>query len=262
MTRSLSFPAINPTSNLGCSTTSDVALPGAYTKAKYFLIMMVEKRTLVLRGDLLILLSLCALVTVVNARRMGDSTAFLNSVRYTQYHHQKTPVLSLQHQEQQCARQPNLPLHVMKPLDEMASAVGDEEDNEEDGDGDDPASLSSSFYDLESIYDPELPGMVESFSEFDRDEDEILTEREDRFYVDEKGERRKVEKCILVGVEDLSARRKLHKRMSQNMRYAEIGYTAVDEEDMLFTLDESLTEMRELIKTAGLECVAGKPIIS
>ena len=82
-----------------------------------------------------------------------------------------------------------------------------------------------------------------------RDEDAILEEREDRMYMDEKGIRRKVERCILVGVEDLSAQRKAKR--------AELYYdplqTTEGADPPTFTLEESLIEMRELIKTAGLE---------
>ena len=104
------------------------------------------------------------------------------------------------------------------PLDELASIVDDSEEQDQ----------GSSFYDVEpgehqadenfldaydeSEEDTNLPGSVSSFSDFDRDEDQILTEREDRFFIDEKGHRRKVERCILVGVEDLSEKRRLLKK--------------------------------------------------
>lgn len=89
------------------------------------------------------------------------------------------------------------------------------------------------------------PGEDE-FSFFYRDEDDMLTEREDRLYTDEKGIRREIEKCILVGVEDLSAQRKAKK--------AELYYDPLDSEadPPCFTLEESMIEMRELVKTAGL----------
>ena len=51
----------------------------------------------------------------------------------------------------------------------------------------------------------------DDFSFYYRDEDEILTEREDRLYIDEHGVRRKIERCILVGVEDLAEQRKAKK---------------------------------------------------
>uniref|UniRef100_A0A6T7J2N9 Hflx-type G domain-containing protein n=1 Tax=Attheya septentrionalis TaxID=420275 RepID=A0A6T7J2N9_9STRA len=82
-------------------------------------------------------------------------------------------------------------------------------------------------------------------TEFARDQDDMLTEREDRMYVDESGQRRKVETCILVGVEDLSAKR------SQNRMTTKNGNP--EESVVYFDIDESLVEMRELIKTAGLE---------
>jgi GTP-binding protein HflX len=76
---------------------------------------------------------------------------------------------------------------------------------------------------------------------FTRDEDDILTEREDRMYVDDKGIKRKIEKCLLVGVENLSAKRHSERDNSDDSVY--------------FSLDESMKEMKELIKTAGLDCV-------
>ena len=65
--------------------------------------------------------------------------------------------------------------------------------------------------------------------------------------MDENGIRRKVEKCILVAVEDLSA---MYKARKADMYYDPLN----DETDApLFTLEESMIEMRELIKTAGLK---------
>jgi len=86
----------------------------------------------------------------------------------------------------------------------------------------------------------------EDFSFNQRDEDDILTEREDRLYTDEKGVRRKIERCILVGVEDLATQRKAKK--------AEVYYDplSAEVEPPCFSLEESMIEMRELIKTAGL----------
>jgi len=90
----------------------------------------------------------------------------------------------------------------------------------------------------------------EDLSLYYRDEDDILTEREDRLYTDESGVRRKIERCILVGVEDLTAQRKAKK--------AELYYdpSNAEAEPPCFSLEESMIEMRELIRTAGLslEC--------
>lgn len=87
----------------------------------------------------------------------------------------------------------------------------------------------------------------DDFSFYYRDEDDILTEREDRLYTDANGIRRKVERCILVGVEDLSVQRKAKR--------AELYYDPLtgDAESPCFTLEESMIEMRELIRTAGLD---------
>ena len=93
---------------------------------------------------------------------------------------------------------------------------------------------------------------VDSWNDYQRDEDDILTEREDRLFLTEDGtlEDRPREGCILVGVEDLSAKR----RAVQAARNA--GRELLPEEDQTyFTLEESMTEMRELIKTSGMELV-------
>mmetsp|Transcript_21913 Transcript_21913/g.45032 ORF Transcript_21913/g.45032 Transcript_21913/m.45032 type:complete len:653 (+) Transcript_21913:197-2155(+) len=86
----------------------------------------------------------------------------------------------------------------------------------------------------------------EDVSFYYRDEDDMLTEREDRLYTDDNGIRRVVERCILVGVEDLAAQRKARK--------SELYYDPLDDEAdaPLFSLEESMIEMRELIRTAGL----------
>ena len=88
----------------------------------------------------------------------------------------------------------------------------------------------------------------DDFSFFDREEDDMLTEREDRLYTDERGIRRKIERCILVGVEDLTAQRKAKKA---DLYYDPLSGEAA--EPPCFSLEESMIEMRELIKTAGLE---------
>jgi hypothetical protein len=89
----------------------------------------------------------------------------------------------------------------------------------------------------------------EDLKYFNRDQDDMLTEREDRMYISDKGIRRKVERCILVGVEDLSVQRK--------GRRAELYFDPLAESSEAdapcFTLDESMTEMKELIRTAGLD---------
>jgi len=98
-----------------------------------------------------------------------------------------------------------------------------------------------------------------------RDNDDLLTEREDRLYVDEHGRRRKVETCILVGVEDAKTRQQ-RKRFSSSSSSSYnsndndnenslVTYTHPEEEALYFSLTESLTEMRELIATSGMEVV-------
>ena len=96
----------------------------------------------------------------------------------------------------------------------------------------------------------------DDYSYYYRDSDDILTEREDRLYMDEKGVRRKVERCILVGVEDLSAQ---YKARRAEMYYDPLQEANADEtgQSGYFTLEESMVEMRELIRTSGLE-IAGE----
>lgn len=101
------------------------------------------------------------------------------------------------------------------------------------------------FYDVDYEDDEDWDGL--SDYDFARDEDDLLTEREDRLYVDEQGERVKVESCVLVAVENLAAKRKSEKRERS---------LHPEEWEVYFSLDESMIEMRELIRTAGLECVA------
>ncbi|KAL7450833.1 hypothetical protein ACHAWC_002694, partial [Mediolabrus comicus] len=105
--------------------------------------------------------------------------------------------------------------------------------------------IDSFFEDIESEFD-DLEKEHHTTSPSDPDyadtaltdeEDRILTDREDRLfqYINNT---QKVESCILVGVEDLSAQRKANK--------------AVHDIALSWTLEESMNEMRELIKTAGL----------
>lgn len=102
---------------------------------------------------------------------------------------------------------------------------------------DDEELLPSGFYDLPSAFlddvEDDHDQDEEDFSGFTREQADILEEREDRLFL----HGRPIERCILVGVEDLSQRRKRN----------------ADESS--FTLEESLTEMRELIRTAGMEIV-------
>jgi GTPase len=106
---------------------------------------------------------------------------------------------------------------------------------------------------------------------FVREESDRMEELEDRTYVDSSGMKRKVERCVLVGVEDVSKMRRSRRTdqkivvsasdfaVAADRYYSEFDdelYGEVDRDDEpYFTLDESMTEMRELIKTAGLDLV-------
>jgi len=117
------------------------------------------------------------------------------------------------------------------------------------------------------------------FAGFAREEADILDERESRMYAATAG---KAERCVLVGVEDRSELRR-NKQRNNGKKKAGKGdlyspyYESADrsepvddrgdvfagddddddEGDAAFTLDESLVEMRELIKTAGMD-IAGE----
>lgn len=91
-----------------------------------------------------------------------------------------------------------------------------------------------------------------------------MTEREDRLYVDENGNRVKVERCILVGVEDLAAMRKSRRnafaqlqqqRHQHNQDGSNMRQEHPEEMEAYFSLEESMIEMRDLIETAGMELV-------
>ena len=111
------------------------------------------------------------------------------------------------------------------------------------------SSPSVSFEDIESDYDDVTLLSSPDMEIFDNEhnynnnvaltdeEDRILTDREDRLfqYINNT---QKIESCILVGVEDLSKARKA-KKMNNELEES-------------YTLEESMVEMRELIKTSGL----------
>ena len=119
------------------------------------------------------------------------------------------------------------------PTDPLIPPLDDNDQNVNDEGG---------FFDIVDSNDEEAE------EGFVRDEADRLEELEDRFYVDEKGLQRKIERCILVGVEDVTALR--HRiREQQERNGAAVG------EPPYFTLEESMMEMRELIKTAGLDLV-------
>lgn len=129
-------------------------------------------------------------------------------------------------------------------------ALDGESLSEEEGGG------GGGFYDLNYDYDNQNDGDYYDNEEedsnpdvvtthrtksFQRDEDLILTEKEDRLFEHTV----ETEKCILVGVEDLG----LARRSSR-------GSSPSQEPQVYFSLAESMTEMRELLKTAGLSLQA------
>lgn len=129
----------------------------------------------------------------------------------------------------------------------LFDSAGFDDDEEEDDDDSiflvkDMSNYQTDYkidYDTDEIY---ADGQ---FNIYARDEDDILAERESRKYVDESGRSIRKEKCILVGVEDLSAAYKDRKSMNKPDA----------ERDVHFDFQQSMEEMKELISTSGMECV-------
>jgi GTPase len=122
------------------------------------------------------------------------------------------------------------------------------------------------------------------YAQFEREEASILEEREARLFVDEFGIQRKIETCILIGVEDVSKLRRKEQEDRKSLlqsssssaaslndyasrsstmffddasriQKSDSGNNIGNDNDVYFTLDESMTEMAELIRTAGMEIV-------
>jgi GTP-binding protein HflX len=160
-------------------------------------------------------------------------------------------------------------------------------DDDEEDDVDD-TTAGSAFYDIDYVDDNENGDEsgtneeddLEDLEEFTRDKVVMMEEQEDRFYMDAYGSKRRIDTCILIGVEDVTAKRRNRKNI--NMPGSDAGAfpdldafdttTAAAEaataasssrknsrtkndDGVYFTLEESMTEMRELIKTSGLELV-------
>lgn len=103
-------------------------------------------------------------------------------------------------------------------------------------------------------------------TKYSRDDDYILTEREDRLFINEKGEKVDFkEKCILVSVEDVSALRKNNRFMQQynngdididdDISGSTTSSMNPEEWSVYFTSEESMEEMKDLIRTCGMELV-------
>ncbi len=123
----------------------------------------------------------------------------------------------------------NAELTAAKALE--TSSFLDDEDEEDDN--------FNFWMEEEGSYYDEQPQLQPSYL---RDEEEILTEREDRLYSNASNRQRTVvETCILVGVDDISEERKQHQQKHRG--------------GGIFTMEESMKEMRELIKTAGMVLV-------
>lgn len=172
------------------------------------------------------------------------------------------------------------------PLSPMDLPLEEEEEEKEEQGG---QPRSGGFYDLDDteleqenmLLDPTASRSTtlsylssDQFDGYEREEADILEEREARLYENAI----QMERCVLVGVEDMSAKRKLQRNRRQRQRLDpygtssnplqqpwnqgayndayDDGYHDVDDDSMnVFTLEESLTEMKELIKTAGMEVV-------
>jgi GTPase len=142
------------------------------------------------------------------------------------------------------------------------------------------ASTTSSSLDDGNILGAEYPdaSLLQEgggeYAQFEREEANILEEREARLFVDEFGIQRKIETCILIGVEDVGKLRRKEQEgrkspLLSSFSSSDAGNTMffddasiqksnndnTNDNDVYFTLDESMTEMAELIRTAGMEIV-------
>ena len=144
-----------------------------------------------------------------------------------------------------------------------------------------PQLLSSGsvfFEDVESDYDLGLhfgggDGSRDSSSSSSAGGDATALTDEEARYISDREERgltsfvnntREVERCILVGVEDLSGARRARRMAGQRRRDAAADGSGGGEDDgggstsdadgveLTWTLEESMIEMRELIKTSGM----------
>jgi 50S ribosomal subunit-associated GTPase HflX len=102
------------------------------------------------------------------------------------------------------------------------------------------------------------------------EEARIIEDREERLFQHGNNNTRLAERCILVGVEDLSSTRKARKTSLRQKRREEDNNDSRDDNNnddsnnnernnvvdddisLTWTLEESMVEMRELIKTSGL----------
>jgi GTP-binding protein HflX len=148
---------------------------------------------------------------------------------------QRSVVTSHHHQQQEEAAKNPFPFYELESDTDTALRATDTAMNVLDEINADTIFSQSDNNDYDIFYrgEEDVEGDVD-FDSFLRDQADILEEREDRLYVDSRGIKRKVETCVLVGVEDTTATR--------------LG-------DNEFTLEESMIEMRELVDTAGLKLV-------
>lgn len=134
-----------------------------------------------------------------------------------------------------------------------------------------PSGLAVSFEDVESDYYDGIPNEEDDHRDLALTDEEAraLSDREERGLGTSTAPR--VERCILVGVEDLSsvrrARRTTVRRTTRDDRENVLDDVVADDNDrprhddgrvsdvdvgLTWSLEESMVEMRELIKTAGL----------
>ena len=166
------------------------------------------------------------------------------------------------------------------------SPLFESDESDDDGDDDDAGGLMAAppllsgavfFEDIESDYDLGLQfggGDVgrditssagDAVAALTDEEARYISDREERGLTSYVNNTRKIERCILVGVEDLSGARKARRMAGQRRRDAADGGggggggeddvaspSDADGAGLTWTLEESMVEMRELIKTSGM----------
>jgi len=117
-------------------------------------------------------------------------------------------------------------------------------------------TLSSSTPDQTIVVESDDTILIQNNNALTDEEDRILTDQEDRLF-QFVNNTQKIESCILIAVENLSSVRKAKKmsRREQNeLQGNNENNIGIDLDDigLSWSLEESMVEMRELIKTSGL----------
>jgi len=217
---------------------------------------------------------LAAVVAIVVARRRGGASSFAFVPPESRGRRATATGVGAE-------RRPGAAVVPVDPRPYSPPFESDDDDDDAGGLMAAPQLLSSGsvfFEDVESDYDLGLhfgggDGSRDSSSSSSAGGDATALTDEEARYISDREERgltsfvnntREVERCILVGVEDLSGARRARRMAGQRRRDAAADGSGGGEDDgggstsdadgveLTWTLEESMIEMRELIKTSGM----------